>query len=137
VEQRIRPGRSSAALRLGDADKAEALLALVEGLAPGRYPQFLRAHASRFRTRLGSARADDLFKGAAGLFRELALPFYLAITEYEHAEWLARQRRAEEAQPLLAEARQIFERLEANTWLERLAQPALAGRAAEAVTARS
>ncbi len=48
-----------AALRVGDVSKAENLLAIVEGLPPGRLPQFLRAHASRFRARLGSPRAED------------------------------------------------------------------------------
>jgi hypothetical protein len=36
------------------------------------------------------------------------------------AEWLTGQGRAGEAQPLLAEARNTFERLEARPWLERL-----------------
>ena len=57
------------------------------------------------------------------------MPFYLAVTELEHAEWLAGQGRDEEAEPLLVEAHEIFERLEATPWLERLvatgvAQPA-------------
>ena len=47
------------------------------------------------------------------------MPFYLAVSELEHAEWLAEQGRAEEAEPLLAEAREIFERLGATPWLER------------------
>jgi hypothetical protein len=47
------------------------------------------------------------------------VPFYLAVTELEYADWLASQERAEEAEPLLAEAREIFERLEAKPWLER------------------
>ena len=115
-----------AALQLDDVGKAEELLATVDALPPGSVPQFLRAHVSRFRARLERERADDLFKGAAGLFRELALPFYLAVTELEHAEWLAAQGRPEEAQPLLAEAREIFERLEAKPWLERVALHAAA-----------
>jgi hypothetical protein len=41
------------------------------------------------------------------------------VTELEHAERLAEQGRAAEAEPLLADARQIFERLEAMPWLER------------------
>lgn len=67
-----------------------------------------------------SKRIDDLFKGAAGLFRELATPFYLGATELEYGEWLVAQERADEAEPLLAEAREIFERLEAKPWLERV-----------------
>jgi class 3 adenylate cyclase/tetratricopeptide (TPR) repeat protein len=109
-----------AALALGEVGKADELLARVDALAPGRCPQFLRAHVSRFRARLGSDNADDLFKGAAGLFRELAHPFHLAVTECEHGEWLVAQGRGEDARSLLAEASEIFERLDARPWIDRL-----------------
>ena len=36
-----------------------------------------------------------------------------------HAEWLAGEGRAAEAEPLLSEAWEIFERLGATPWLER------------------
>ena len=117
-----------AALQLGDLDKVEDLLGAVDGLPPGRYPQILRAQSSRFKGRIsprrekGSEETERLFKGAAGLFRELAVPFYLAVTQLEHAEWLAGQGRRDETEPLLAEAREIFERLEAKPWLERVAR---------------
>ena len=60
------------------------------------------------------------------MFREHGLTFLLAITQLEHGEWLAGQGRADDAGALLAEAREIFERLEATPWLER------AGRSVEA-----
>jgi class 3 adenylate cyclase/predicted ATPase len=115
-----------AALELGRLDKAEELLALVEQLAPGLRPQFLNAHVDRFRAhmaaRTGSVEeAERLFKRAGGLFHELAVPFYLAVTRLEHAEWLVGEERAEEAQPMLLEAHEIFERLEAEPWVRRLA----------------
>jgi predicted ATPase/class 3 adenylate cyclase len=110
-----------AALRSGDRESAERLIAAVEAMPPGGMPQFLRAHASRFRARLGSPRADDLFKGAAALFRELGLPFYLAVTNLEHAEWLAACKRPGDLAALVSEARAIFERLGAGPWLERVA----------------
>jgi hypothetical protein len=113
-----------AALKLGDLAAVEELLTVVEGLPLGRQPQFLRAQASRFRGHLAALRdepeeAERRFKGAVGLFRELAVPFYLAVTELEHGEWLTGQRRAAEAEPLLAEAHVIFEGLAAAPWLER------------------
>ena len=113
-----------AAFELNDLGKAEELIAAVDRLPPGRYPQFLRAQSSRFKARLASdaSEAERNFKSASGLFRELAVPFYLAITELEHGEWLAGEGRVEEAEPLLAEAREIFERLEAAPWLERVAK---------------
>ena len=51
---------------------------------------------------------------------EFGIAFYLGVAELEHAEWLASQGRRGEAEPLLSEAREIFERLEAKPWLERL-----------------
>jgi tetratricopeptide (TPR) repeat protein len=126
------------ALELGDLKRAEQWLAIVQELPPGQSPQFLQAHASRFRARLaarqgGSERIDDLFKGAAALFHELAVPFYMAVTQLEHGEWLVGEERAAEAEPLLAEAREIFERLEAKPWLERAARAAGVGQQTEAV----
>jgi class 3 adenylate cyclase/tetratricopeptide (TPR) repeat protein len=109
-----------AALALGEVAKADELLARVDALPPGRCPQFLRAHVSRFRARLGSEHAEDQFKGAAGLFRELAHPFHLAVTELEYGEWLVAHGRDEDAPLVLAEAREIFDRLEARPWIARL-----------------
>lgn len=51
--------------------------------------------------------------------REHSLIFDLAVTELEHGEWLVRQGRSDETEPLLAEAQETFERLEATPWLER------------------
>jgi hypothetical protein len=48
------------------------------------------------------------------------MPFYLAVTQVEHAEWLTAQGRPDEADPLVTEAREIFEQLEATPWVERL-----------------
>jgi hypothetical protein len=50
------------------------------------------------------------------------MPFEAGVTLLELGEWLAEQGRYEEAAPALAEAREIFERLKARPWLERLAQ---------------
>jgi hypothetical protein len=74
-----------AALALDDGARAEELLAVVDTLPPGGSPQFLQAHSARFSARLAARRADPeeadrLFKRAGGLFRELAFPFYLAVT---------------------------------------------------------
>ena len=115
-----------AAVELGRFDKADELLSTVERLAPGLRPQFVNAQVDRFRAQLAARtgnveEAERLFKRAGGLFHELAIPFYLAVTRLENAEWLVGQERAEDAQPLLIEAREIFERLEAAPWLERLA----------------
>jgi tetratricopeptide (TPR) repeat protein len=131
-----------AALKLDDLDKANDLLAIAEAVPPGLRPQFINANIARFRghlaARAGNAEdADRLFKGAGGLFEELGVPFYLAVTRLEYAEWLAGQERMEEAGPLLAQAHVTFERLEARPWLERTGRVLAVGHEAQAVSAES
>jgi hypothetical protein len=55
------------------------------------------------------------------------------MTQLEHAEWLAGQGRVEAAEPLLAEARETFERLAARPWLERVDEASRGARDPEAV----
>jgi hypothetical protein len=116
-----------AALEEDNVPKVEELLASVERLPHGQTSQFFQAHELRFRARLAARGGDSVdaqrhFKGAAGLFREMAMPFYLAVAELEQAEWLVTEGRIDEAEAVLVEAREIFERLEATPWLERVAQ---------------
>ena len=120
------------ALALGRLDVVESLLERVEAIPPGRRPPYLRAQAARFRSHLGAARGEQDgveqgFKTAGALFREHGLVFYLAVTQVEHAEWLAGQGRSAEAEILLAEAGETFERLEATPWIERVALAVEAG----------
>jgi len=42
------------------------------------------------------------------------------VRHLEHAEWLVDQGRESDAAPLLAQAREVFERLGATPWLRRL-----------------
>ncbi len=123
------------AFALGDLGKVAELLDTLSGFPRGTVPQFLHAHSMRFRSRLAAARGgnaavEDGFKGASGLFRELGVPFWLAVTLLEHAEWLASQGRSEEGGPMLDEARGTFERLQARPWLERVDRVGAAGRVA-------
>ena len=118
-----------AALELSDAEKAEELLSIAESLDPGELTPFLQASALRLRARLEVAHGgvegiDERLVSAAALFREFGMVFHLAVTELEHGEWLVGQGRRDEAEPLLVEAREIFERLEAKPWLQRLAAAA-------------
>jgi tetratricopeptide (TPR) repeat protein len=114
-----------AALELTDVEKADELLSLLESLDPGELTPFLQANAVRLRARLEAARGTDgmgeRLLSAAALFREFGMVFSLAVTLLEHAELTG----DEES---LAEAREIFERLEAAPWLERAsaAQPVTA-----------
>jgi tetratricopeptide (TPR) repeat protein len=107
-----------AAFALGEAAKIEELLISIEALPPGSRPPYLDAQAKRFRARL--AEGGGSYEAAAEQFRQLGIPFWLAVTLLEHAEWLVDQGQPSQAEPLLAEAREIFERLQATPWLKRV-----------------
>ena len=111
-----------ATVALGDPDKANELLEVVEALPPGLSSPLLRSTAHRFRARLAGddPGADRHFTTAQAQLRALELPFHLAVVQLEHGEWLIARGRPADAQPLLAEARDTFERLQARPWLERL-----------------
>ena len=61
------------------------------------------------------------------------MPSWLALTLLEQGEWLVEQGRADEAEPLLGEAHEIFERLGARPWLERAGRTATEEREATPV----
>jgi class 3 adenylate cyclase/tetratricopeptide (TPR) repeat protein len=111
-----------AARALGDATTIGTLLEIVEALPPGLRPPLLEATAHRFRAYLAGddPGADRNFTAAETGLRALELPFYLAVVQLEHAEWLMALGQPDDGRPLLAEARETFERLEAKPWLERL-----------------
>ena len=114
-----------AALALGDEAKARELIASLEEAPPGRRAPFLEAQAQRFRARLDGELGG--FEAAERLFRDHELPFWLAVTRLEHGEALAADGRSEEAEPLLAQARETFDRLAATPWLERAERARAAG----------
>jgi class 3 adenylate cyclase/tetratricopeptide (TPR) repeat protein len=112
------------AFELEDLARVEELVRIVEAEPPGKRPRYLQAHALRFRARLANAREEPAveagFKAATAMFRELSIPFWMAVTELEYGEWLMGQGRADQARPLLDEAREVFDRLGARPWLDRL-----------------
>jgi tetratricopeptide (TPR) repeat protein len=114
-----------AALDLGDLARAEAFLEAIERRAPGEASPMLRAHGLRLRARLApdedQIAATERLSAAAGIFRDVGMPFWLAVTLLEQAEWLVARGRAEDAAPMLDEAREIFERLEARPFIIRVA----------------
>jgi predicted ATPase/class 3 adenylate cyclase len=105
-----------------DTTTTKKLLETVEALPPGLRPRLLEAIAHRFRARLEGAGpgADRHFTAAAAQLRALELPFHLAAVQLEHAEWLNREGRPADAEPLLAAARDTFDRLDATPWLQRV-----------------
>ena len=113
-----------AALALGDEATVEALIAFVADLPPALRSPLLRACAARFQGLLAARRgdvkvADDRLGVAARELDGVEAPFNLAQILLEHAEVLDAAGREEEAAPLLAQARGIFEQLGAKPWLER------------------
>ena len=126
-----------AAFALDDQDKADELLTTVEELPSGLRPPYLAAAARRFRARFAGddPAADSGFAAAAAQLGKLELPFQLAVVLLEHAEWLTAQGRHEEAEPLVADAVETFERLAAKPWLERATRLSAAGRETDPVAA--
>jgi class 3 adenylate cyclase/tetratricopeptide (TPR) repeat protein len=115
-----------AALQLGRIGDAERLLGIVDAARPGELTPLLKAHGARYSARIealrgGGGPVESGFETAAAIYREVGTLYPLAATLAEHAEWLVEQGRAGEAEPLASEAREIFERLGAKPWLERLA----------------
>jgi hypothetical protein len=112
-----------AAFALGDQAKVETVLDILQNLPGPAVAGAAGARRPLQRARAGERGEADVaerrFKRAAGLFREIACPFYLAVTQLEHGEWLAGQGRASESEPLLAESREVFEGLRARPWVER------------------
>ena len=108
-----------AAFGLGESSKVEELLAFIEAIPVGSRPPYLDAQGKRLRARLAQDGAG--YEAAAVRFRELGIVFWLAVTLCEHAELLAGKGRGADAAPLFDEAREIFERLGAKPWLDRLA----------------
>jgi class 3 adenylate cyclase/predicted ATPase len=114
---------AEAALSLGRPQQVEELIAWVEAVAPGQRPPYAEAHASRLRGRLEGD--PERCAAAERRFTELANPFWVAVTQLEHAELLGG---GEAAERLFAAARGTFAQLRATPWLER-AQRAPADRA--------
>jgi class 3 adenylate cyclase/tetratricopeptide (TPR) repeat protein len=112
----------ASAVDLGDLDVARRHLSILDELRPGQLPPYLRAQRDRFRGALYATGNETHFADAEQAFRQIGIPFELAVTELEHARWLNAHGRAGDAAPLLADARATFERLRAAPWLELVAE---------------
>jgi class 3 adenylate cyclase/tetratricopeptide (TPR) repeat protein len=113
------------ALAAGDVAAAAEALDEWDRLRPVDRTPLLEGHALRFRAAIDARRGaedgvDEAFTGAEAIFREALMPFRLAVTLLEHAEWLTATGREGEATELLTEARSILLRLQAKPWLDRL-----------------
>jgi predicted ATPase/DNA-binding SARP family transcriptional activator len=119
-----------AAFALDDLDRVKELLHEWDLRSSELRTPFVEAHEQRFAARLAAPRGEadavepSLLRATA-TFRELSMPFYVAIALLEHGEWLAEQGCGVDAEPLLAEACETFQRLKARPWLERASQSRL------------
>ena len=118
-----------AALDADNLDAADELLGEWERMRPVDRTPYLEGHRARLTARLATRRGEAEhiepgFTRAIEIFRVIGMPFYLAVALLEDGEWLVSQGRAGEAEPLIAEARELFERLRAMPWLERADQAA-------------
>ena len=114
-----------AAVALGEIEAVARIVEQVRAFSPAQRSPFVDAQVARYDAHAaakgGDAEtAEQRFRSSAALVREVGARFWLAVTLLEHGEWLGANGRAEEAEPLLTEAREIFESLEAAPWLERL-----------------
>jgi tetratricopeptide (TPR) repeat protein len=113
-----------AAFALGDLDRVRVLTERAERIKSTRSSPVMMAHQSKAKARLAAANGDDgadaLFDATTQTLRRLGNRFWLATTLAEQAEWFVSHSREEEADPLMNEARGIFESLGAIVWLDRL-----------------
>jgi len=117
------------AFALNELAKVDELLAFVDRLGAGERPRYLRAQQQRFHARLAEIRGETTavepsFIEAEDTFAQIGMPFWHAVTEVEHAEWLIGKGRQAAAQPMLTQAALVFERLKARPWLDRVQQAA-------------
>lgn len=112
------------ALDPGDTERVDELLAVVQAARPGEVTPWLRTEAARLSARLAAARDENdsvepAFVAAEEILQRLEFGFDLAVVQLEHAEWLSAAGRSDDAEPLLAAAREMFAQLRAAPWLER------------------
>ena len=109
-------GGHAAALEV--ADRVEELSSAIRSRAVESQLHRVRANAA---AAAGDAdAAADGFALALANARNLGFAYWLAPVLYDYGAWLVSAGRAEEAAPLLAEARELFDRMRATTWLERV-----------------
>ncbi len=114
-----------AAFALGDLARVEEMLGTIAAIRPGESSPYLQAQGARFSAKLAAPTADPAgaeagWTHAVEMFRELEMPFWIAVSVLEEGEWLVSLGRDGDAEPLFAEARGIFEQLKAMPWLERV-----------------
>jgi hypothetical protein len=106
-----------------DVEGLTAILELVAA-APNEMHPSLAARIDLQHARVEVLRGglEPPFDRSVAAFRRTGEPYWVATTLLEQAEWLADQGWSDEIEPLVAEAREVFERLRAAPALERIAR---------------
>ncbi|HEY2777708.1 MAG TPA: adenylate/guanylate cyclase domain-containing protein [Gaiellaceae bacterium] len=99
------------AFELPDDAMSRDLLGRVEAASRGKRWRAVEAQLARLRARFPEYDAIAELERSEQMFHELETPFYVAVARAERAEHLFAAGRAEEAQQLVIEARETFERL--------------------------
>jgi tetratricopeptide (TPR) repeat protein len=110
---------AQAAIEGADFEEAERLLEYAESWPLIERRPLLAAHTARIRAKLRAVRGEDATRElaqAAAMFREHSRPFWTGVTLFDAGR--------------VDEAEEIFERLRAEPWLERLRTSAAVGRTA-------
>jgi tetratricopeptide (TPR) repeat protein len=117
-----------AAYAVGDLGAAERLIDEIQALPPAENTPMLEAHLARARARLARFReqADEAYEQiarATELYRDIDAIFMRAVTLLDRARWHGTDGHESDATPLLEEAGNIFQRLEASPWVATAAHP--------------
>jgi tetratricopeptide (TPR) repeat protein len=116
---------ATAASDLGEPELASPFVALAEATPARERTRTLEIACARIRGNVAAAvgdedaAADQYAKGLA-IARNLGRDAELAPLLFDYGRWLVETGRADEAGPLLDEARALFEGMRAKRWLDRL-----------------
>jgi DNA-binding CsgD family transcriptional regulator len=111
---------AAAAVRAEPQPEARALVASALARAPAQPGPRLAQLVARARGLLtGAAGAEVHFRAALGTPDGEAWPFERALLRLDYGEWLRRQRRINDARPVLSAALEVFRLLGAMPWSRR------------------
>jgi hypothetical protein len=126
---------ADAALLLGEPAAIAPLAGRVDAVPGSAHSRLMRIGAGRIRARHAAAAgaedlAADAFGDALAAARSYGRRVYLASVLADYGLWLVECGRSEEAEPLLDEARALFEGMGAQRWLDLIASAPTAATAA-------
>jgi predicted ATPase/class 3 adenylate cyclase len=113
------------AVAIDQAARGLEVASSVDALPPAVVTRPIASQLHRLRANAAAAAGDnDAAANELGLAlaaaRNLGQPYWLAPVLVDYGRWLVETDRQEEGAPLLEEARELFERMGATAWLERI-----------------